>query len=408
MAVINNPIYYHREYKNDIDVNPDKAKDRAGSKSVDQIKRVALVALPFISLYKPIGRSLSLVMDSARTMSSLIQLKDGIEKGTASKLGVACVQTTIAVAALCGTVLAHPIGMVITTSHDLIINAMHVYQAIGDGDSKLILENIINIANNSFYLGMVITGLLELVIISFSAQILYGLYHSIEEFNKGNNLEACGHLLMSAIRINQLRPQIELLMIRAELKRLVLTQSSDENSASETSTTSSFINAAQKTQSSDQSSSNSIVQAYRVEYKTYKGCEAHIAYYSDNIIIVTIAKDPSRTFVEGGQYIIQNNIILALSFSWTTELVNGIQYIKHIYPDGCVYSNKNSQYIVFYYKATRTSLFSKKDTSKVTQLLEELKTTQIKEEIKTRRLRKSGNEVIFDEKKKLVATLLPH
>jgi hypothetical protein len=203
------PIYYHREYKNDV---PKTTSEKSCQNSwITQCNRVALVALPFFSLYKPLSFPLSLAMGGMRTFTSMTQLMESIKAGEAKGISYAMMQTTIAVIALAGTIFAHPLGMIITTTHDLVVEVAHLIQNLRADEYKKAMENCLGIMNNALYLTLFLRGGLEIAIASLAMQICIGLYHSQAEFRKGRYVEGVGHLLMSMIRGNQLAGQARIL-----------------------------------------------------------------------------------------------------------------------------------------------------------------------------------------------------
>ena len=150
-------VYYHREYGNDV------AKPAAG----ETCKRVAFAALPFLSLYKPFSFPLSLALGGLRTVTSAMQL---YEQPSAQH----AVKTALSAAAVAGTIFAHPMGMVITTGHDLVIETGHLIEALQQGDPKKAMESCMIIVNNALYLALLTQGGIELAIASFAVQILIG------------------------------------------------------------------------------------------------------------------------------------------------------------------------------------------------------------------------------------------
>jgi len=72
---ISTPVYYHREYENDL------PKEEQENSLLDQCKRVSTVALPFISLYKPLSFPLSLTLGGVRVISTFSQLLSEIQNG---------------------------------------------------------------------------------------------------------------------------------------------------------------------------------------------------------------------------------------------------------------------------------------------------------------------------------------
>jgi hypothetical protein len=83
------PAYYHREYENDLkEINSENSLWQ-------QCKRVTLVALPFISLCKPVGSLLSIGMNITRIFSCLTLTFQALAKGDSQALGSALFQTIV-------------------------------------------------------------------------------------------------------------------------------------------------------------------------------------------------------------------------------------------------------------------------------------------------------------------------
>ena len=220
------PVYYHREYKNDI---PQKTEESYQDSWINQCQRSAFVALPFISLYKPLSFPLSLAMGGLRTFTCINQLLASIKNGNSEKIPYAMLQTTIAAIALAGTVFAHPLGMLISTGHDLIIETVHLIDNLHKGEYQKAMENCLNIINNALYLALFLHGGLEIAIASLAMQILIGLYHSQAEFSKGNYIEAVGHLGMALVRGNQLAGQAQMLQLKWKIEDILRKAKSQES-----------------------------------------------------------------------------------------------------------------------------------------------------------------------------------
>ena len=118
------PEYFHRNYKKDL------PELEANSSFAFQAQRVVLVALPFISLYKPFGKTLAIGTSAARTLTCGVELLSAIKKGDTYNIGKSFLNTTLAISSIAGTILFHPLGMLITTGHDLTLNGYHLYQAV--------------------------------------------------------------------------------------------------------------------------------------------------------------------------------------------------------------------------------------------------------------------------------------
>ncbi|MES1224782.1 MAG: hypothetical protein ABUT20_55335, partial [Bacteroidota bacterium] len=210
--VISEPVYYHREYENDISK---KSEENSWSHNC---QRVALIALPFFSLYKTLSLPISLGMGALRTWSNANLLLTSIQQGNRKDIPYHLLQTMIAVISLAGTIFAHPFGMLITTGQDLVIETIHLVHHLQKGEYKEALESCANIINNSLYFALFLHGGLEIGIASLAMQIMLGIYHSHKEFGDGNYLEGAAHLLMGVVRGYQLAGQVELLQTKWKIE----------------------------------------------------------------------------------------------------------------------------------------------------------------------------------------------
>lgn len=213
-----NPPYYHREYSNDINIPQQE--------SSNIYKRVTLVALPFLSFYKPLSFPISLGMGATRIFTVSNQLMSDIQSGNYKTICFSVLQTAIAIVALASTIFSHPIGMILTTSQDIIFELSDLIQSLQKGDLEASLVSLTKIINNAFYLALICHGGLELSIASFATQAITLIISSRDEFKKGHVLEGCGNLLMAAIRVNQSYSQFKLLQrqweIEDAIKRVVV------------------------------------------------------------------------------------------------------------------------------------------------------------------------------------------
>lgn len=206
LGKIHAPEYYHREYANDVRNQPPEQSNLC--------QRVALVALPFLSLHKSLSFPISLAMGSLRSFTCITQLMTVIKSGKSSEIPYHLLQTAISITALTGTIFAHPLGMLITTTHDLITEITHLLHQLEKGDSEKAFQSCANILNNALYLAMFLNGGLEIAIASLAMQIILGLNQSKGEFDKGNYLEALGHVLMAGVRGNQMYGQVQTIQLQ--------------------------------------------------------------------------------------------------------------------------------------------------------------------------------------------------
>ena len=216
------PEIYHREYANDVG-SPDALKAWVDQSSLERLQRVTTVALPFIALYKPLSQPLSLALGGMRTVGSLVGLAVAIrDGGSAANVSYAALQTAIAIISVAGTIFAHPLGMLITTGQDLIIDVTQLAQYVKEGEYTKAAETCASILNNSLYLACFLHGGLEIAIASLGMQILLGAYHAQTEFLAGRCLEAAGHIGMVMIRGHQMSQQIEMLRVQNKLNALII------------------------------------------------------------------------------------------------------------------------------------------------------------------------------------------
>ncbi len=228
-AAVREPVNYQREFNNDI------SKPAVAHPWLEKGQRVALVALPFISQYKPLGFLITSTMGTARFWTSSSQLIESIRQGNAKEASYHTLQTTIAALSLASTFFAHPIGMILTTGQDLIIEAANLNRYLRDGEYQKAAESCLKIINNSFYLCSFIHGGIELTIASLAMQIVLGIYQAQAEFRDGRYLEGSGQLLMVVMRGTQLAGQVKILQMKLGMEKLIQEAETKKNSSFETS-----------------------------------------------------------------------------------------------------------------------------------------------------------------------------
>lgn len=182
---------YARDYTNDI------------ASGAHLLKRVAVAALPFLSLHTSCRLPISLGMGSLRVWNT--------ENGF---------QRSVAAVALIGTILQIRVGMVVTTIQDITIEANTLLAQDNWEDAS---KSLIKIFNNLVYLILISRGGLELSIASLMLQMVVNLLNSNDEFKKGRWIEGCSNLMMAAVRLQQTHSQYRQLKrnweIEAAIKR---------------------------------------------------------------------------------------------------------------------------------------------------------------------------------------------
>jgi ankyrin repeat protein len=200
-----------------------------------QCQRVANVALPFLAMYKPFGFAVGVGSGAMRVLANVSNLTTAVKNGDKKDITFQVIQTAIAVASIASTLIAHPVGMLITTVNDVALDAFHMIKFIKAGDYQKAAEKGFSILSNAVYLGVMLGGGIELSIASIALQILNGIYQSRTEFMKGNYLEAFGHVAMVGIKSHQMAGQIQTLQSKWKFEAL-LKELSDKHKAQESQT----------------------------------------------------------------------------------------------------------------------------------------------------------------------------
>lgn len=316
------PIYYHREYKNDLPATSVAKADETSWINTGQ--RITVAALPFISLYKPMSFPLSLVTGGLRSYTAITQLMESFSGGNSHDISFALLQTIVSVMALAGTIFAHPIGMMISTGNDLVLELTRLIGNLKEGKYEEAITNCLAIINNVTYLALFLHGSLELAAASFAIQVLVGLYHSQSEFRKGHYIEAGSHLLMSIVRGGQLTEQIKVIQFRNEF------QQHAQTCLSKVDETTSLTKAEFNTVGVPRT-----YETYNVGVISTGGYNFHVAVYNDGTSIITCLDGGMR----GYQAVAVNGIQVDESYNvqWYGS------FFVHLYPNGKVTSYSNRQ-----------------------------------------------------------------
>ena len=171
----------------------------------DTAKRVSLAALPFIGLYKPAGFALSVGMGGARVISHLQKLSSADQSGTWMQFGVELGGLSVGLLSLAATVYNYTTALFITTSVDLVHSAYLTGDALWNKQYAKAIEELAQTLSSVAYLGFMITGGLEAMVIHSLLQAATSLIQARAEFKlgKGHQIEAIGKLAMAFVRINQ-------------------------------------------------------------------------------------------------------------------------------------------------------------------------------------------------------------
>lgn len=187
-------IPYYRNFENDF---PKEIKEERST--TERIMRITQAALPFFSLYRPLGFAITLAGNALRTFTSISESLDALTFGST-------VKTVISVTALVLTFTAPLLGMMLITGEDIAIYMGYLYQAYEGSDYKKAFECCAQIVIGVLFLSLFFNPpAVELIVISLLvAQILMGFYRFAEEYSKGYCIEAYIYFFLSILRMQQL------------------------------------------------------------------------------------------------------------------------------------------------------------------------------------------------------------
>jgi endonuclease/exonuclease/phosphatase family metal-dependent hydrolase len=184
---------------------------------MNYVQRVALASLPFLVLYKPIGKPLSCALGAMRSFSDGLELKVAFKKRDIKAFAKSGVQTALSGASLCGTLFAHPLGMAIATLQDAAIDGAKIARSLYNKEFREAGKSSIYVINHSLYLALLFHGGVEVAVCFLAMQVLIGGAKSISEYRKGRYLEAGGHLLMGMVRGRQLLNEAALIQFKGNI-----------------------------------------------------------------------------------------------------------------------------------------------------------------------------------------------
>jgi endonuclease/exonuclease/phosphatase family metal-dependent hydrolase len=170
---------YSRDYSNDAPPQTDLAK------------RVALAAVPFLSLHRHFRFPVSVIMGTLRVWNTDWKDIPG---------------ATMAVVALAGSFFQHRAAMVMTTAHDILIEINKIRNG---SDWEEVSKSLVKILSHLIYLALITRGGLELSLIAFMMQAVINLIQSRDEFKNGRWIEGVSNLLMAGIRLHQTHGQYQ-------------------------------------------------------------------------------------------------------------------------------------------------------------------------------------------------------
>ncbi len=188
--------YYQRQFENDLP----KANVIVG---METAKRVTLIVLPFISLYGPAGKGISIAMGSTRCVTHLFEGGLALYHKDVWAVGGHMTQVALAAMAVAATVFSFQVGLLITTVADIGTSLTTVMNHLTEGEYEKALAEMLQAASSMLYLSIMLTGSLELTLASFLLQGAISLYQAQDEWKAGRWPEFIAKLIMGSLRFNQ-------------------------------------------------------------------------------------------------------------------------------------------------------------------------------------------------------------
>lgn len=198
------PAYYHREFKRDFGHKTDDSWSQT-------FKDAGTTLLPLLTFYRPLAFPVIAASSAVRTYRHGSALKDimSAPKVNNYALGYCSVQTVLSTAALAGTLVSHPLGLVISSGQDLLTDTYSLILNLKNGKKRAAFENSLQIVNNAFYLAVLVKGSFGLVLASLALQSASSLYHAVSAYEKCDYIQSAAHFAMAGARNAQLTLQIE-------------------------------------------------------------------------------------------------------------------------------------------------------------------------------------------------------
>ncbi len=180
-----------------------KVAEEVSSSWTDLAKRTALMALPFICLYGPAGRVIFLGAHCYTAIVSLTNLP--YAENTEQVVQGVC-RVSLATAAILCAVTQQIVALGAVTIGEMCLDLRDLSIAYQMGDQEAIWEISCRLLSSACYVGMLFTGLPEVILLALVVQSTLELRSSYLEFQKGKQIEGYGHLLLGLVRAFQAVP----------------------------------------------------------------------------------------------------------------------------------------------------------------------------------------------------------
>jgi len=227
--MINYPVTYHRDFRNDFPYLKTKPPITTNSPQGlwQKCQKCALAALPLLSLHRPFRGPLSCAMSSLRSVMHTTQMIENLKRGNIKESFFQFIHVSLATAAV-GLFFFNPIFCFFFSSvSDLIINCRNLIESIKTLNAQEAIEALAFMALDLLFLISFCYGSIEITVACMILQIILDFYMSAEHFKKGNYFEAACQAILGGGHVSQAIPQLKVLqwkwkynpILTAELKQ---------------------------------------------------------------------------------------------------------------------------------------------------------------------------------------------
>jgi hypothetical protein len=207
------PLYYYRCFENDLSSTPLQEEHTW----TEVGKRCALVALPFLSLYKPLGTGISIGMGCVRSMTSLFDAWSAGQREDVWECAAAMFRASLAGVSVVATFFCFTGGLFLITGIDTLTSGAAFVQHLTAEDWQGAFEEFLQIGAGTLYCTSMVFGHLEIVLLISILQGILSLYQARKEFIAGRYPEAIAKGVMSGFRLHQAKTTFDLIERRNEL-----------------------------------------------------------------------------------------------------------------------------------------------------------------------------------------------
>jgi hypothetical protein len=220
--VINHPITFHRDFRNDfLPLNPQEEG------IAERCKKVALATLPLLGLHRPFRGPLSVGMSCLRTATHAFQMMENFKRGDIQEGSFHLLNASLATASI-ALFFFNPIYCFLFSSvSDLIMNFRTCIEYVREGNYQKALESMVFMTLDLLFLASFCYGAIEVTVGCMILQILINLHLSADHFKKGHYFEGVCQALLGGAHLHQVFPQLKVLQwkwqnqpsLSAELKQ---------------------------------------------------------------------------------------------------------------------------------------------------------------------------------------------